>query len=391
MMINDLRTLFTSALLVLLSLLPSLASAQGPMPDLSQKEDSVKLAILPAASYSSDLGILGGLIFNRLDRRGSVTPFRNHMEALMIASTKGYLEFYFKYDGTQTLGRPFRSIAEFEALRVFTNNYFGVGNQTTFSENRWDNEYYYFESFSFAAEYRARKRMWNTETRNKGTFDAMGIVGLEFEKPLVRNENSELNLNPPNGMDGGFVNYLGAGFVWENRNNEFYPSTGNRLEGQIWTAPALLGSDFPMTRYKLEAQQYFRLIKNRMVLANRLRWQHALGDVPYWELPVATDGRQLRGYPLNRFMGRASISYTAELRSWIFELPLDSRFGMHAFTDIGRVFTEQHTLDDAFTGYKQTFGIGAAVSLLSPEFILRGELGRSEDLYRFYVGIGYSF
>jgi hypothetical protein len=90
-------------------------------------------------------------------------------------------------------------------------------------------------------------------------------------------------------------------------------------------------------------------------------------------------------------MGKASISYTAELRSWLIDPPYNSRFGLHAFSDIGRVFTADHSFDDALNDYKQTFGVGAAVSMFNPEFILRAELGRSEDLSRFYVGIGYSF
>ncbi|MDZ7683308.1 MAG: hypothetical protein U5J63_16775 [Fodinibius sp.] len=44
-----------------------------------------------------------------------------------------------------------------------------------------------------------------------------------------------------------------------------------------------------------------------------------------------------------------------------------------------------------FSDYKQTIGIGGAMSIFNPDFILRGEVGFSEEVSRIYIGIGYLF
>lgn len=55
------------------------------------------------------------------------------------------------------------------------------------------------------------------------------------------------------------------------------------------------------------------------------------------------------------------------------------------------VFPKGENLGDLLSGLKQTFGIGGAVSILNPDFILRGEIAFSDEINRVYFGIGYLF
>nr|WP_240894711.1 BamA/TamA family outer membrane protein [Fodinibius halophilus] len=192
-------------------------------------------------------------------------------------------------------------------------------------------------------------------------------------------------------MKGGWVNNLNTGFVWENRDSEFDPTKGNRAELEVRFAPGII-SEYSFTTARLELRQYFQLF-NWITFANKLEARHAAGDVPFWELSTLGDAYTLRGYPLNRFKGNSSLAYTLELRTWLIEFPelYNLKFGGQLFTDTGRVFTGQDDINDLFEGYKQTIGFGGAMSVFTPDFILRGDIGFSEDVTRIYIGVGYLF
>lgn len=349
--------------------------------------DSVRNAFLPVLSYSSDVGVVGGAIYNRFDYRGEVEPFRTFFNTMAVASTKGYVKADARYERTRTFGRKLRSIAELSFARLATDTYFGLGNGTTYSQQRWEEEYYYFESYSARLDLKLRKALFSGESSQ---LDVMAGLSTEYQIPYVLKENSSFNEMMPNGSTGGFINYLTGGFIWENRDREFNPRTGNRAMLEIRTAPKLI-SDYALTTFKIDLRQYF-YVWDFLTIANRLQLRHAEGDVPYWELPALGDNISLRGYPLNRFRGNSSISYNLELRSWMFTFPeYGLKMGVQLFTDAGRVFAGENEASDLFRDYKQTFGFGGAISLFSPDFICRSDIGFSDEVTRIYVGIGYAF
>lgn len=349
--------------------------------------DSVRKAFFPVAGYSSDVGLMGGLIFSRYDYTGNIRPFNNYIKSTAVASTKGFVKFAGLYEQTQTFGSDIRSSYRLLFDRLANDNFFGIGNSTSYSEQLWEDEYYYFESIGVSFDVSLRKPVYRDRDSR---LDLLAGLGIDYEIPYVRQTNSSFNQEMPNGSEGGFVNYLSTGFIWENRDNEFDPREGNRAQLKIRLAPKYL-SEFALTTFRLDLRQYFYIF-DFLTIANRLEARHAAGDVPYWRLPTLGDDYSLRGYPLNRFQGNSSISYNLELRSWMFTFPEYAvKIGVHLFTDAGRVFTEEDKAADLFKDYKQTFGFGGALSLFSPDFILRGEMGFSEDVSRIYVGVGYTF
>lgn len=349
--------------------------------------DSIRNAFLPVLSYSSDVGFVGGLIFNRFDYRGDTQPFRTYFNSMAVASTKGYVKVDARYERTQTFGRKLRSIAELSFSRLATDTYFGIGNTTTYSKQLWEEEYYYFESYSVGLDLKLRKVL---QQNNGSQLDLLGGLSTEYQIPYVLQENSSFNQAMPNGSSGGFINYLTAGLIWENRDREFNPRSGNMAMLEIRVSPDLI-SDYALTTFRLDLRQYF-YAWDFLTIANRLQMRHAEGDVPYWELPALGNNVSLRGYPLNRFRGNSSVSYNLELRSWMFTFPeYRLKLGVQLFTDVGRVFTPDNDAGDLFRDYKQTFGFGGAMSLFSPDFILRSDMGFSDEVMRIYVGIGYAF
>jgi len=351
-------------------------------------QDSVSTALVPAFGYSSNEGFLGGIIFSRYDYRGKQRPFNNLLETSTIATTKGFVEVNARYEQTRTFGREIRSIADIYFYRYTQDQFFGIGNETTFTEQRWENEYYFFRSIGFSLDYRIRKPIFE---QGRMQLDLQLGAATEYHIPYISEDQSSFALQTPNGSEGGWVNNLNTGLIWENRDSEFDPHRGNRAELELRAAPKWI-ADYGLATARLEFRQYFHLF-NWLTVANRLEASHATGDTPYWELSTLGDKNTLRGYPLNRFKGNTSLAYTLELRAWLLKFPqlYGLKLGGQLFTDAGRVFTESDDANDLLEGYHQTVGFGGAMSIFNPDFILRGEIGFSEDVSRIYVGVGYMF
>jgi outer membrane translocation and assembly module TamA len=350
--------------------------------------DSVSSAVVPVFSYSSIEGFVGGALYNRYDYRGSIQPFRNYLQSSALVSTKGFIEIEARYEQTQTFGQRIRSIYDLFVRRYTTDIFFRTGNDSDFSKNQWDNDYYYFESVATGLSYKARYPLY---MEGKSQLDLMGGAGVEYYIPYVSQDNSSFAQQMPTGRNGGWVNFLNTGLTWENRNSEFDPQTGNYAELEFRYSPDII-SDFALGAARLELRQYFQLF-NFLTVANRLEARHVTGDVPFWELSTLGGQNNLRGYPLNRFQGRSSLAYSLELRAWVLTFPelFGLKFGAQLFTDTGRVFTPSDDASDLFSDYKQTVGIGGAMSIFNPDFILRGEMGFSSEVSRIYIGVGYLF
>jgi len=350
--------------------------------------DSVSTAVVPVVSYSSIEGFIGGALYSRYDYRGNVRPFRNYLQSSALVSTKGFVEVEGRYEQTRTFGRNIRSVYNAFFKRYTTDIFFGIGNETSFSKSQWDDEFYYFESIGIGLSYKLRRPVYKEDQTH---FDILAGLGTEYHIPYVSDDNSSFALQMPNGSDGGWVNYLNTGFVWENRDSEFDPHHGNYAEFEVRYSPKFLSS-YGLTSTRLELRQYYYLF-DFVTVANRLEARHVAGNVPYWELSTLGGENNLRGYPLNRFYGKTSIAYSLELRAWLLRFPrlFGLKFGGQLFTDTGRVFTGSDDINDVFDGYKQTIGFGGAMSIFNPDFILRGEIGFSDEVSRIYVGIGYLF
>lgn len=350
--------------------------------------DSVKAAFVPVVGYNSNKGLVGGAIYSRYDYRGNTNPFNSYLKASALASTKGFLEVKGNYEKTESLGSNIRTKISGYANRYNTDLFFGIGNATSFSKSKWKNDYYFFKSESFGLKYELRKPVYNDGNSH---FDIKAGLRSSYSIPYIKKQQSSFAQLMPNGSDGGWVNNLLTGFVWENRDSEFDPHHGNRIELDIRYSPKFISS-YALGTVRLDLRQYFQLF-NWLTVANKLEARHARGDIPYWERSTLGNKQTLRGYPLNRFKGNSMLTYSLELRGWFFQFYdfYGLKFGGHGFTDVGRVFTKQDGTKDLFRGYKQTIGLGADMSIFNPDFILRGEMGFSGDTSRIYIGIGYSF
>ncbi|MCW9707082.1 hypothetical protein [Fodinibius salsisoli] len=350
--------------------------------------DSIENTIVPAVSYGSDEGLIGGILYDRKNYKGQINPYKNRLRGKALVSTQGFIEVEAQYEQTQTWNGSIRSIIDLYFHRFTADNYFGIGNATPFSDEGWKNGYYDFQSLGWELSYDGYYPIYQRGNRQ---LDLQFGAGIEFENPQAKNDSTSFVIYPPNGQKGGWTNYLSAGLIFENRDRPFDSRHGNRTEIRFSYAPSLI-SDYGLVTAQGQFRQYFQPF-SFLTIANMLNIRYVGGDVPYWKMSTLGDDNTLRGYPLNRFQGNASVAYTLELRSWLLTFPqfYNLRLGGHLFTDMGRVFTDEDNFSDTFRNYHQTFGIGGTLSVLQSDFILRGELGFSEDTSRIYIGLGYLF
>jgi hypothetical protein len=123
-----------------------------------------------------------------------------------------------------------------------------------------------------------------------------------------------------------------------------------------------------------------------------LYWRHVAGDAPFWFLSDPGTNSTLRGYPFRRFLDKGAMTANVELRTWFYENEEWAiRIGGYFFADAGRVFGSFSDYQHTFTDLHTTWGWAGTMSFFNPNFFIRGEMGYSREMSRFYMGVGYLF
>lgn len=363
--------------------------AQG-LPEASG-QDSVQIHFFPVAAYTSDEGIIVGGAISRIDLRGGVKPYHSRFTTLPLVSTKGYISLNIKYQQTHLFNSPWRLRVNPYLYRIVNDNYFGIGNDTPFSNHLWNNGFYYVETLDLGLDVKTTYPLLSDKNHNGLKLQLHG--GFEYLDPRSRGDSTRFTLDNPNGMKGRWHNYLGAGLIWDNRDDPDLPTRGNWAFIDVNLSPKLILNDYNNLILKVQYAHYFsfHLIRD-VVVAQRLYWHQLIGKASYWYQPYLGDDHTLRGFPERRFTGKATMIYNLELRTWLFSLPsLHIRVGGQLFMDVGKVYETKTNYTHFFEHYKHTFGLGGSLSLFDPHFFIRGDLGFSKDLWRIYAGFGYMF
>lgn len=389
---NPLRVLFFRILSVFLLIRFFWSPLLHAQPvDQDMPADSVAIGFVPAFAYNSDFGLIGGGILNRYDYRGGKPPFRNFTNAYLVASSKGLFRVATKFDQVKTFGTDIRSLYEVYSFRTLQDYYFGIGNNTTFDPKAFVNtDLYYFKSFGYGLNYLGRKAVWRGGGISR--FDVLFGGNFSYVTPYQNGGDRLLMQDRPTGFAGGFVNWLSTGILFENRDSEFRPTSGQYVFADISYSHRAMGSDFNFGRMQAMASGYtsFFLVRD-IVAAARIGGMSSWGSVPFWMLSRLGGDGNLRGYPVGRFTDRNAMYYNAELRTWLWELwEGDVRLGGQLFIDGGRVFPGGIP-SALFQDHHLVYGFGGAMSAFTPDFFLRGDVGFSDELYRVYISIGYAF
>jgi hypothetical protein len=357
--------------------------------------DSTKYGFLPALGYTSDLGLVGGGVLNRYRYSDGYRPFRDMQMASVVVTTRGFFALNLTHErtsrSTKTTLKSIRSQFMGYANRTTEVTWFGFGPDSEFDSEQYESNGYYFEAINAGFIYRGRLPLYRTGYPG-AQLDALLIGQVGYDKPLNQDTGRRFWQDRPVGTDGGWSTVVGVGLQWENRDNEAAPIRGNKAFIEAKFVPKLVQNSYSSFLLNAEASQYVPVrIGHLFVLAGRLGMQHASGDVPYWFMPSLGSDLNVRGMALNRLRGDGALWYNSEIRTWVYENRNDAiKVGMHVFRDGGGV-TVGHRYGDIPKDMVQTWGVGFALSMFTPDFIVRGDFGMGEELSRFYMGIGYTF
>ena len=417
---------------------------------------------LPAITFDSDLGFQYGALvefFNYGD--GSKYPdYSDHIYIEVSRFTKGSGIYRFMYESNHLIPGV-ELTTDLSYLPDQANHFYGFnGYESVFSKDWMDDEltsppyrtrmFYRFErnQFRFKNDFQGKLSgdhfKWsagfafqNFEV-NSVDIDRLN-KGKDIKLPSVEDEpglfelykNPDIGLISENEADGGWINTIKAGLVWDSRDNRPNPMKGLWTEVGVEIAPKFMGNDWGFLKFYITHRQYFTLIENDLSLVYRLGYQATLsGDVPFFYQSQVITSRltgysseglggssTLRGVLRNRVIGDAFILGNIEIRwkpVYFKFLKQDCYLGLNGFYDFGRVTKNISLPDDLQTTFEATYpeenfsdyfkpgqekfhqSAGVSVMLaINQNFVIATDIGKAfkaqDGNIGFSIGLNYLF
>jgi outer membrane protein assembly factor BamA len=417
---------------------------------------------LPAVSFDSDLGFQYGALatFYNYGKPSVFPEYQDYIYTEISHYTKGSGIFRFMYESNHLIPGVHMT-TDLSYLPDQANHFYGFnGYESVFNKDWMEEEsadyrtrmFYRFKrnQFRFKNDFQGKLSgehlQWSAgfavqnfknnsvdiDRLNKGKDVLLPQVS---EEPGLFERYQDLELISANEADGGWVNTLKGGIVWDSRDNKPNPMKGLWTEMGIEMAPKFMGNDWGFSRLYLIHRQYFTLIEKDLSFVYRIGYQAKLsGDVPFfYQSQVVTSmltgatneglggASTIRGVLRNRVIGDAFIMGNVELR-W---KPVYFRFlkqecylGLNGFYDFGMITkdislpsdlestfnnlynteTQTENFSDYFNPGAEKLHSSAGVSIMfamNQNFIVAIDLGKAfneqDGNIGFAIGLNYLF
>ncbi|MBK6604832.1 MAG: BamA/TamA family outer membrane protein [Leptospiraceae bacterium] len=193
------------------------------------------------------------------------------------------------------------------------------------------------------------------------------------------------------GINGGYVNILRLGIVYDSRDFEPDPSKGIFAELTHERSSKAMGSNFEFNRTLGSVRVFyspFPKVFKKLVFAGRALFVHNSGNLPFFEYRNmwTTEGglsglggrTTLRGYIQDRFVGTNMGFANLELRYRFLELP-GFTFNIAPLFDLGRVWDTLGSVKaNAADGYKYSYGLGLRI-IWNQSTVIYAEWAKSRE------------
>jgi outer membrane protein assembly factor BamA len=442
--------------IILISLLALSVSAQEKKVKTGWKFGGA----LPAITFDSDLGFQYGALvefFNYGD--GSTYPdYFDHTYTEISHFTKGSGIYRFMYESNHLIPGVHMT-SDLSYLPDQANHFYGFnGYESVFNKDWMDNDlanppyrtrmFYRFErnQFRFKNDFQGKLSGEHIKWSAGFAFQNFSNSSVDIAKlnkgkkvllPTVINEPGlferyqTLGLISANEANGGWVNTLKAGLMWDSRDNRPNPMKGLWSEIGVEVAPKFMGNDWGFSKLFITHRQYFTLIEKDLSLVYRLGYQATLsGKVPFfYQSQVITSmltgatseglggASTLRGVLRNRVIGDAFFMGNIELRwkpVYFNFLKQDCYLGLNGFYDFGIVtkkialpgnlettFTADfptENFSDYFKPGTEKFHMSAGTSIMlamNQNFVIAIDIGKAfnaqDGNIGFSIGLNYLF
>jgi outer membrane protein assembly factor BamA len=433
---------------------------------LSAQEKKVKTGwkfggALPTITFDSDLGFQYGALvefFNYGD--GSTYPdYLDHTYTEISRYTKGSGIYRFMYESNHLIPGVHMT-SDLSYLPDQASHFYGFnGYESVFNKDWMDDDmtsppyrtrmFYRFErnQFRFKNDFQGKLTgdhiKWSAGfafqkfENNSVDIDKLN-KGKDVELPSVSAEPGlyeryqALDIISANEADGGWVNTLKAGLMWDSRDNRPNPMKGIWTEIGVEMAPKFMGNDWGFSKLFITHRQYFTLIENDLAFVYRLGYQSTItGTAPFFfqsqvitsMLTGATSeglggSQTLRGILRNRVIGDAFFFGNIELRwkpVYFNFLKQDCYLGLNGFLDFGRItknisypdnleanfntlYGETENFNDYFNLGQEKFHMSAGTSIMlamNQNFVVAIDIGKAFNVQDgnigFSIGLNYLF
>jgi hypothetical protein len=340
---------------------------------------------LPVLGYDEDLGFQYGLIgFLQYFGDGSTYPdYRHQFRAEVSRYTRGSGVNQFFYDSKYLIPGNIRLTADISYLTEKALDFYGFNGyevlynpdvETTGSDDYISRMFYRHERKIFrviadfqgqivpggsdAVKWLAGVSVFNYKIAtvdiarlNKGKAGDKKLPDV----PLLYDKYVECHLIDEKEKDGGQLNFIKLGLIYDTRDFESNPSRGLWDEVIIMTSPFFFfNKNYHFTKLAVTHRQYIPLIKDRLTFAYRLAYQGTIqGTAPFYFQPYLissfssitySDGlggaKSLRGILRNRVVGDGIAYGNLEMRWKLMTtviLKSNVYLALHGFFDAGQV------------------------------------------------------
>lgn len=239
------------------------------------------------------------------------------------------------------------------------DKFWGIGNNTP--EN--GTEGYFREDFKVQLQVQVPPLLFFA--------DRTGFI-LEYSNTKIVDikDNIFLNNQTVNGYNAGELFGVGFNFVWDGRDNLFYPTSGHFQSMKFIVYPE--PSDYVFTSVEIDVRYYKKLSKNQ-VLATNFYFNSVSSDAPFYKLPALGGQNRMRGYFQGRYRDKNYMMLQTEYRQFF-----SKKFGFVAFAGIGDVSSE--VTDLKLNALKYSLGGGLRYLFNKKENVnLRMDFGIGKD------------
>lgn len=362
------------------------------------KEKGIDGIAVPLVSFSSDLGVGYGVVGGMYIYGPGYRPYRHGIAVQGFFTSRGVQSHYVRYDGPGLLGRQTRLDARLELRREIIAPFFGPGNASApGSSGDPSDRRFAYQRLSPAGWVRLRGHLLGED------HPLQAYAGYSYRQTRVTPyEDSLLEQTRPPGFKGGPTGQIMLGLLWDRRDNEENTARGELLELSLRAAGPDLASSYRFVGITASVRAFWSLRPERLVLAQRLTFDHLAGDVPFFEWPIIgglNPGEgiggmsSVRGVPRNRYTGNTKVLSNTELRFTGFQFSLlgtPVKAGALALLDLGRTW---HPGVEDGPWYRWHPGVGAGIRLSRRSAVLRFDYAVALEDWRqgVYVTFGQMF
>ena len=343
---------------------------------------------LPNIGSNPDNGFLLGASFSSISHGFKKSPYKSKhsIGGLYSFETNG---FKVNYDGhwIEKIGKWDLRLAAGYQDNLFSNNFFGIGNNTETTSN-------------VTTEYnRVRQEMVNVKLfleKRKGD-KLIFHLGPIYERRNVENTSnrfiSDLFLESDSPIFSA-LDYAGleAGLTFKYLNNPALTSRGLNFKLAVRHLAELNNTNNNVSQLETRLAMYTPLDrKEHIVWANQVGTGINFDDrFQYYFGHQIGGSNNLRGFRNERFYGKSSLYFNTDLRVKLFQFNsyfIPSSVGIYGGGDLGRVFLDGEDSDK----WHASYGGGLWIAPFDAAVLKVGYFTTSEEGGRLILGMGFDF